>query len=299
MKKYRLAILVDPLEKTPPSNLSALNKFVEAGNKKGLDVNFISKNDISRLPEFDALFIRETTKKDNHTFKFSMSGALSGLIVIDEFESIIACTDKTMLAEIFRIYKIPSPKTIIIYKNNIEAALIIFSFPFVLKLPDSDFSKGVIKVEDKADYYEKVNSFLKKSKCIVAQEYLYTDFDWRIGVLDKKLLFACKYYMAENYWKVINWNDNQTSITHMGKVETVDLEKVPQIVIDTAIQASSLIGDGLYGVDLKEIDGKIYVIEVNDNPNIDAGNEDLILGDELYNTIMEVFLNRIKRLYIN
>jgi len=45
---------------------------------------------------------------------------------------------------------------------------------------------------------------------------------------------------------------------------------------------------------MKEIDGRFYVIEVNDNPNIDAGIEDKILKDRLYEIIMEVFLNRIK-----
>jgi glutathione synthase/RimK-type ligase-like ATP-grasp enzyme len=28
---------------------------------------------------------------------------------------------------------------------------------------------------------------------------------------------------------------------------------------------------GLYGVDLKQVNGKIYVVEVNDNPSTDAG----------------------------
>ena len=58
---------------------------------------------------------------------------------------------------------------------------------------------------------------------------------------------------------------------------------------------ANLIGDGLYGVDLKEVDGKPLVIEVNDNPNIDAGIEDAVLGSELYRTIMEGFLRRIEK----
>jgi glutathione synthase/RimK-type ligase-like ATP-grasp enzyme len=36
-----------------------------------------------------------------------------------------------------------------------------------------------------------------------------------------------------------------------------------------------------------------YVIEVNDNPNIDAGVEDLVLKDELYHRIMRGFLRRL------
>ena len=37
------------------------------------------------------------------------------------------------------------------------------------------------------------------------------------------------------------------------------------------------------------------MIEVNDNPNIDNGLEDQILGENLYYQIMNVFLQRIRR----
>ena len=40
------------------------------------------------------------------------------------------------------------------------------------------------------------------------------------------------------------------------------------------IPASTSLGNSLYGIDIKEIDGSYLVIEVNDNPNIDAGSED-------------------------
>jgi len=64
--------------------------------------------------------------------------------------------------------------------------------------------------------------------------------------------------------------------------------------LKAALRATSLIGKGLYGVDMKEVDGKFIIIEVNDNPNIDAGTEDKILKDKLYDIIMEVILNKIK-----
>jgi glutathione synthase/RimK-type ligase-like ATP-grasp enzyme len=46
---------------------------------------------------------------------------------------------------------------------------------------------------------------------------------------------------------------------------------------------------------VKQSGGKFYMIEVNDNPNIDAGCEDLVLRDELYRRIMELFVSRIER----
>jgi glutathione synthase/RimK-type ligase-like ATP-grasp enzyme len=51
----------------------------------------------------------------------------------------------------------------------------------------------------------------------------------------------------------------------------------------------------LYGVDIKSQGSKHYVIEVNDNPNIDFGIEDALLGETLYQQIMNVFLQRIRR----
>jgi hypothetical protein len=35
------------------------------------------------------------------------------------------------------------------------------------------------------------------------------------------------------------------------------------------------------------------VIEVNDNPNVDAGAEDQVLGDELYLSILRCFRERL------
>ncbi len=78
-------------------------------------------------------------------------------------------------------------------------------------------------------------------------------------------------------------------------MESVPLADAPASVIDTAVRAANLIGDGLYGVDLKFVDNRACVIEVNDNPNIDAGNEDQVLKDELYLRVMSVFLERIER----
>jgi glutathione synthase/RimK-type ligase-like ATP-grasp enzyme len=67
-------------------------------------------------------------------------------------------------------------------------------------------------------------------------------------------------------------------------------------VVEIALQAANLIGDGFYGVDLKQSGSQYYVIEINDNPNVDAGNEDAVLGDALYREVMGVFRKRIEAL---
>jgi glutathione synthase/RimK-type ligase-like ATP-grasp enzyme len=47
-------------------------------------------------------------------------------------------------------------------------------------------------------------------------------------------------------------------------------------------------------VDLKQSGDRVVVIEVNDNPNVDEGVEDLFLGAALYHEIMAEFLRRME-----
>ena len=72
------------------------------------------------------------------------------------------------------------------------------------------------------------------------------------------------------------------------------MEEAPKEVIRIALKSANLIGDGLYGVDVKQVDGRCYVIEVNDILTFDAGNEDSVLKDALYREVMSMFLKRIE-----
>lgn len=291
--KYDLAILVNPHEKNPPSCADALQNFKKAAEKIGFYVEFITKNDFNQLSEYDALFIRETTNVNDHTYQFSRTAYAEGLVVIDDPWSILRCSNKIFQDERMKQNKIKTPATLVISKTNYRSTQPInLTFPLVLKQPDSAFSLGVEKVNNQ----EELNTSLKKlfhlSDLVIAQEFMYSDFDWRIGVLDQTPLYACKYYMAKGHWQIYDWNS--LSKETWGASDTIPLDEVPEIVIKTALKAASLIGDGLYGVDLKMIDDQVYVIEINDNPNIDEGIEDAVLKDELYNKIMRSIFNRIE-----
>ncbi len=98
--------------------------------------------------------------------------------------------------------------------------------------------------------------------------------------------------MAKNHWQIIK--RGRTGRIYYGKVESIPVELAPEEVVQTALKAANLIGNGLYGVDIKEVGRKCYVIEVNENPNIDYGEEDAVLKGDLYRHIMKVFLQRIE-----
>jgi glutathione synthase/RimK-type ligase-like ATP-grasp enzyme len=290
--RFDLAILVAPGEKQSPSNDRAIKKFIRAAASLNLGTEIIQKEDYGRLAEFDGLFIRETTSVNHHTYKFARGAAAQGLVVIDDPESILKCTNKVFLAELLQRYRISIPKTMIAHRDNMTQVSATLGLPCILKQPDSSFSQGVMKVETEADLQEKMKKLLVRSEMIIAQQFLPTDFDWRIGVLDKKPLYACRYFMAKGHWQIIDYG--KTGKIREGNADTLPIEDVPKPVLDTALKAANLIGDGLYGVDLKQIGKKVCVIEVNDNPNIDAGMEDQILKDKLYKTVMQSFIRRIE-----
>ncbi|MGL4371024.1 MAG: RimK family protein [Spirochaetota bacterium] len=291
-RSYDLAILFDEEEKVPPSDKKAIERFESAAHKIGFNTEIITKDDYSRIPEFDALFIRETTNVNHHTFRFSQRAELDGLVVIDDPLSILRCTNKVYLAERLNHHGIPAPKTVIINKENRSTAIRSLGYPIILKEPDGSFSQGVKKAVNREDFRQKTDDLFEASDLIIAQEFVPTEFDWRIGIIDNKIIYACRYYMAKEHWQIVNWQGKGG--VRVGKWDCVPLPEVPSVVLKTALRAAKVIGSSLYGVDLKLIGKKCYVIEVNDNPSIETGVEDLILKDELYMTIMRTMYERVR-----
>lgn len=292
--RYDLAILVDSDEKFPPSNNAALKKFIKAAAKVGIAADFIGRRDLMRLPEYDALFIRKTTGIDDYTYRFAKKAEVEGLVVIDDPTSIMRCCNKIYLTDLLLRHKIPAPRTKILSSSSdshLQQSVDELGFPMILKIPDGSFSRGMEKVNNLAELKSHSKALLKKSALVLAQEFFYTEYDWRIGVLNGKPLYACRYYMAENHWQIYKHANGQVS---SGDFDTLPTFEVPKEVLQTAIKVSRLIGDGLYGIDIKQQGKKVAVIEVNDNPSIDSGIEDLYLGEELYLQIMHDFFRRLE-----
>lgn len=290
--RYDLAILYDPEEKMSPSNRKAINAMLKAAKKLGIEPELIQKRDFGRLAEFDALFIRETTRIDHHTYRFARKAAGEGMVVIDDPESILRCTNKIFLSELLRTHRVATPKSVVIRPNSLVELERQIPYPIVLKIPDGAFSLGVYKVEDRSTLTQTAKKLFKRSELLLAQEFTPTEFDWRVGILNRQAIYVCKYYMSARHWQIVN---HEAKGRHKeGGFETFCIEEAPPEVVKTALKAANLIGDGLYGVDLKQIDNKVVVIEVNDNPSIDAGVEDAVLGSALYETIMQEFLRRLE-----
>lgn len=293
--RYDLAILHDPKELIPTSDKKALQKFIQAARYNDMDAELITADDYSRLLEFDALFIRETTRINHHTYRFAKKAQANGLVVIDSPQAILKCANKVFLHELLEKNKVPMPRSeLLINVDTIDYAAIgeRLGYPVVLKIPDGSFSIGVEKAANEDELRATAERLFQKSTILLAQEFMRTDFDWRIGVLNNRAVYACKYFMARNHWQIYN---HAESIRHRsGDFECMGVHQVPKEVIRVALQATRLIGDGLYGVDMKETPRGPVIIEVNDNPSIDHGVEDLHLSDELYRIIMADFVRRLE-----
>ena len=290
--KAHLAILVDPDEQDPPSDETALKKFERAAQGLDMATERIDRNDAGRLSGFDALFIRATTSVNHYTFRFANRAEADGMVVIDDPVSIIRCTNKVFLKELLERNNVPIPRTLIVDASNRDKVGETLGWPCVLKVPDSSFSRGVEKAENEEALQKTLDSMLEGSALVVAQEFLPTSYDWRVGVLDRRPIYACRYFMAPRHWQILKHEGDAPS--KWGRVETIMVEAAPTNVIRTAVKAANLIGDGLYGVDIKQSGKRAYVIEVNDNPTIESGVEDRYLGNGLYEAVMRVFLDRIE-----
>lgn len=290
--RFTLAVLADPREELPPSDIPTLRHFARIAEPMGLGVKVIGRKDLDRIPEFDALWIRETTNIDHHTYRFAVRAEQEGLPVIDDPVSIMRCTNKVYLAELMQANQVPTPRTVILSSakeiDRLEAQI---PYPIVLKIPDGSFSRGVAKCTDRGALERMLLGMLEDSDLILAQEFMPTEYDWRVGVLDGEPLFVAQYLMAKKHWQIVRHAENGKAVE--GGFRTLPMAATPREVLDTAVRAARLVGRGLYGVDLKQNERGVFVIEVNDNPNLVHDVEDAAEKDEIWRRMASWFLKRL------
>jgi glutathione synthase/RimK-type ligase-like ATP-grasp enzyme len=294
---HRIACLFDEHDPFAPSDEATLEKFERAAARQGALFDIIEKDDLPSLAAYDALFIRTVTGVRHYSFAFAQAAERLDIPVIDDPQSIIRCSNKVFLHELFEKHGIPTPPTAIVSRRTPPTEVAALGFPVIVKLPDGTFSQSVKKAETPVAFDALAREMFKKSPLVVVQGFVPTAFDWRIGILDGQLLFAAKYHMAKDHWQIVG--RFKTGRTRYGKVEAVALDAVPADVARLALEAAHLVGSGLYGVDVKETSAGPVVIEVNDNPNIMETDEDAVEKDRLYDAIIGSLLRRIREIALD
>ncbi|MGA7971549.1 MAG: RimK family protein [Pseudolabrys sp.] len=291
--KYDLAVLHDPNEKVPPTSMSSLKHFARIAERLSVDVEPVTRRQLDELAEYDGLFIRETTSIDNHTYRFARRAWQEGMPVIDDPVSMIRCTNKVFLMELFAANKVPVPPTVILSEKSDQArAMDELGLPLIVKIPDGSFSRGVHKVNTADELRRIAGELFEETDLILAQKFVPTEFDWRVGILNGEPLFACQYRMARGHWQIVKYREDGT--LREGGFRAFDLAEVPGDVLDIAVRAARPIGHGFYGVDLKQSSHGIVVMEVNDNPNLEHGIEDNVGKDEVWIKLLKWFIERFE-----
>lgn len=293
--KYSFATLYDKDEELPPSSEASLKHWAKIAGRMGVEVEPITRRDLARLANFDALFIRETTSISNHTYRFARRAMQEGMPVIDDPISMIRCTNKVYLNELMEANGIATPPSVMIGgREDFEKAADILSFPMVLKIPDGSFSRGVKKVGDRAGLDALCSQWLEDTDLLIAQKFMPTTFDWRIGVLGGEPLFAVQYLMVKEHWQIVQHAAGGGRPID-GGTKPFALGDTPPEVLDAGLRAARCIGDGLYGVDIKETSNDVFLIEVNDNPNLDHGVEDAAEKDEVWIRLTKWFVDKLEK----
>jgi glutathione synthase/RimK-type ligase-like ATP-grasp enzyme len=257
--------------------VGALMKLGQVAYRLGHRLDFLFRPDMYKIPQYDAIFIRALTDPLNSTYVASRLSQLNGLRVVDDPDSIIICCDKVNMYRHLQQANVPMPETVFLKEEDLtlENGTQLFDSlgsPLVLKAPNSSFSLYVERVYTGEEFVRVGKRFLRRADRVVAQKFVQSEFDWRVGVLAGEPLYACQYLIPKKRWKIMTYTETGREI--YGNVKGFELSKVDPKLLDTAVMAAKAIGNGLYGVDLKQVGDGFVVIEVNDNPTIAEDEED-------------------------
>lgn len=273
----RLAVYLERYTIARSEEMGAILRFGQVAQRLGHRLDILFRPDMYKIPDYEALFIRALTDPLNSAYVAARLAEMHGIRVIDDPSSIRICCDKvSMYGHLMRAGS-PIPDTEILSAGDLtrdRAAALLdrLGAPVVLKAPNSSFSMYVEKASTPDEIVRVGRRFLRRADRVVAQRFVRSSFDWRVGVLAGEVLYVCQYTIPRRQWKIM---------THVGKgrvvagpVRAFDVASVDPRLLEVARGAALAVGGGLYGIDLKEVDGGYVVIEVNDNPTLAAGEED-------------------------
>ena len=265
-------------------------KFKSTAESMGHTFEFIYKDDISKIPEYDALFIRATTDPSSSAYIVSRLAEQSGLKVIDDPHSIRTCSNKAILHDLFHKNNIPSPESILFHgdysRETLDTIFKTLGLPVIIKTPYTRFSSHVEKASNEKQFIEISKHLLRKAKVLVLQEYIHSDFDWRVGILRNEVLYLCKYCIPDGGWKVRSKINGRNV---WGDTIALSRDSISPELKELSIKLSKCVGEGFYGLDVKETNDGYKVIEINDNPSIYYGYEDAVDKD-IYEKIISAFV---------
>lgn len=250
-----------------PSGASALQQFAEAANLAGLRVEMWDI-DSGSAPPAEGAFLRTYTEVGNAAYRLAVEFEESDRPVIDAPESIRRGCNKIFQTLGFQRAGVPTPGTAVAFSADqlSRAAGELGGWPIVVKHPGGAFCDGIYLATSAAELETFAGPILAQAGGVVLQRFEPTSHDWRIGVLGGRPLYAARYGMAAGSWRLC---DREGGGETWGEAFPARLCDAPPGVIAAAVSAAKVMGNSLWGVDVKLLPSGPAVIEVNDNPDLD------------------------------
>lgn len=272
-----IGVFIERYTVTRSEEMGALMRLGQVAQRLKHRLDVLFRSDMYKIPQYDALFIRALTDPLNAAYVAARLAQLHGLRVIDDPDSILICCDKVNMYRHLQQAGVPMPETLFLSAAEMteptgHRLLQSLGQPLVLKAPNSSFSRHVDRITTPEAFVRVGRRFLRRADLVVAQRFVPSTFDWRVGILAGEVLFVCQYLIPKQRWKIMTYAPGGQ--VDYGKVRAFDVARVDPCLLHTARRAAAAIGNGLYGVDLKQVDNGYVVIEVNDNPTMAQDEED-------------------------
>jgi ribosomal protein S6--L-glutamate ligase len=177
----------------------------------------------------------------------------SGKVVIDEGVAHRIAEGKMFQASKLQRAGINIPRTVQAYDlRTWKVVLADMQFPIVIKPVKGRRGEGVMKLDS---CKTALVLFKARPYGYLAQEYFSLDGDYRLFLVEGKVLGAIKRFVVDG--------DFRTNCSLGSRTEEVKVTREMRII---ATRAAKAVGYEVAGVDLIEHDGKYYVLEVNASP---------------------------------
>jgi ribosomal protein S6--L-glutamate ligase len=183
--------------------------------------------------------------------------------------------DKIKQSVLFNLLNIPHPRTRVFYGKRQKSKITKhFSFPFVAKVPrGSAMGNGVFLIENQAA----LDNYLDRVTPAYIQEYLPVSSDIRIVVIGDKVAHAYRRIAASGEFR-----------SNIARGAKVSLEKIPQAVLDLALQTARSCQWNDVGLDICEYQNRLYVLE----GNMKYGKEGFRAAGIDYTALMEQLIEK-------
>lgn len=191
------------------------------------------------------------------------------------------CLDKIKAKEILKKQSIPLPRGVFV-RNTKDLEKVNLDFPVFIKPCCEDASVGIDAnslVRSKENLHKVVTQKLKRfSGGLIIEEFI-AGKEYNVSFLGK-YPYQClgiavlDYSQYPKVMPFLNYSSKWDKRTKEFKVLVPSLsEKLPPVLKNKIVHLSRKAGEalgcqGYFRVDLREKDGKIYILEVNPNPDI-------------------------------